>query len=167
MTDTAGGIRKVAAIANAFGSEVVYFSASGKTYDVPYKAVDFETFLSTSDVITVHCPLYDLTKNLFDYNAFKKMKSSAVLVNVARGPIVNETDLVRALNENLIKGAALDVFSEEPLPKDSPLLTIKDNGKLFMTPHNAWGSVEARTCLINELCENIRWYLKGKPRNII
>jgi len=158
---------RVARIATAFGCEVVYYSASGNTYDVPYKALDFDTFLKTCDVITVHCPLNDKTKYLFDYEAFKKMKETAVFVNVARGPIVNEADLVRALDENLIKGAALDVFESEPLPLDSPILTIKDNGKLFVSPHNAWGSLEARTCLINELCENIRSYLANIPRNLV
>ena len=82
---------------------------------------------------------------MFNYEAFKKMQPHAVLVNVARGPIVNEDDLVRAINENLIAGAALDVFKTEPIKKDSPLLSIKDNSRLIMTPHNAWGSVESRT----------------------
>lgn len=159
--------RKVADIASMFGCEIVYYSASGNKYDVPYKPVDFDTFMSTCDIISIHCPLTDKTRNLFNYDAFSKMKKSAVIVNVARGPIVNEHDLCRALDENLIKGAALDVFNEEPLPITSPLLKIKDNSKLFMTPHNAWGSVESRQCLINELCENIRCYLNGKPRNIV
>lgn len=158
---------KVASIATVFGAEVIYYSSSENTYDVPYKSVDFDTFLQTSDIITIHCPLNELTKDLFDYNAFSKMKSSAVIVNVARGPIVNEADLVRALNENQISGAALDVFTEEPLPKTSPLLTIKDTGKLIMTPHNAWGSVEARTRLIEEIYQNIKSYLKGEKRNTL
>lgn len=159
--------RKVASIAQAFGCEVVYYSASGNTYDVPYKALDFDTFLASCDIISVHCPLSDKTKHLFDYEAFKKMKKDAVLVNVARGPVIKEDDLVRALAEDLIKGAALDVFESEPLSDDSPILKVKDNGKLFVTPHNAWGSVEARTCLINELCENIKAYLNNEPRNLV
>lgn len=159
--------RKVADIAEKFGCEIVYYSASGNEYDVPYKALDFQTFLETCDIISVHCPLNEKTKYLFDYNSFLKMKKEAVIVNVARGPVINENDLVRALNENLIKGAACDVFESEPLSLNSPMLTVKDNGKLFLTPHNAWGSVEARTCLISELCENIRCYLLGKPRNLV
>ena len=159
--------RKVATIATAFGCEVVYYSASGNTYDVPYKAVDFDTFLSTCDVITIHCPLNGTTKDMFNYEAFKKMQPHAVLVNVARGPIVNEDDLVRAINENLIAGAALDVFKTEPIKKDSPLLSIKDNSRLIMTPHNAWGSVESRTCLIEELCKNIQAYINGQERNLV
>lgn len=109
--------RKVATVATAFGCEVVYYSASGNTYDVPYKAVDFDTFLSICDVITIHCPLNSTTKDMFNYEAFKKMQPHAVLVNVARGPIVNEDDLVRAINENLIAGAALDVFKTNQLKK--------------------------------------------------
>lgn len=159
--------RKVAAIAEAFGCDVVYYSSSGNTYDIHYKSLEFNEFLSTCDIITVHCPLTDKTNNLFNFTAFKKMKQSAVLVNVARGPVVNEYDLVKALNENIIAGAALDVFSEEPLAHNSPLLTIKDNGKLLMTPHNAWGSVEARNCLINEVYKNIQCYLNNTKRNII
>ncbi len=158
---------RVAAVAQALGAEVVYYSTGGRCYQVPYEAVDFDTLLGTCDIITLHCPLNKSTEHMFDKNAFKKMKQSAVLVNVARGPVVKEEDLADALRNKEIAGAALDVFCQEPLPADSPLLAIKDDGRLLMTPHNAWGSIEARRRLIEELCENIRAFLRGEPRNII
>lgn len=159
--------RQVAAIASAFGSEVVYYSSSNHTYNLPYKKLDFDTFLTTCDIITVHCPLTPATTHLFNAESFKKMKFSAYLVNVARGPVVDEEALVTALNNNEIAGAALDVFAEEPLPANSPLLTITENGRLLLTPHNAWGSVEARTTLVEEVCKNIEAYLNNEPRNVI
>lgn len=158
---------RVAAVAQALGAEVVYHSVSGRQYEVPYEAVDFDTLLAKSDIITLHCPLNDKTEHMFDKNAFKKMKKNAVLVNVARGPIVKEKDLAEALINGEIAGAALDVFEKEPLPADSPLLAIKEEDRLLMTPHNAWGSIEARKRLIRELCENIRAFLHGEPRNLI
>lgn len=158
---------RVAAVAQALGAEVVYYSASGRRYNVLYEAVDFDTLLGTCDIITLHCPLNEKTEHMFDKSAFKKMKQSAVLVNVARGPVVKEDDLAAALRNGEIAGAALDVFQQEPLPADSSLLTIKDDGRLLMTPHNAWGSIESRKRLIQELCENIRAFLRGEPRNIV
>lgn len=159
--------RKVAQIAEAFGCEVVYYSASGAAYDVPYKRVSFEELLSDSDILSVHCPLTDKTENLFSYEAFRKMKSSAVLINVARGPVVNNRDLAKALEENLIAGAGIDVFESEPIAKENPLWKIQDSTKLILTPHIAWGTVEARTLLVQEVVENIRAFFRGETRNVI
>lgn len=159
--------RKVAEIATAFGCEVVYYSASGAAYDVPYKKVEFDELLTDSDIISIHCPLNNKTENLFAYEEFKKMKNSAVLLNVARGPVVNNVDLARALEENLIAGAGIDVFEVEPIAEDNPLWKIPDSTKLITTPHIAWGTVEARTLLVAEVAENIRAFLKGEARNCI
>ena len=159
--------RKVAAIAEAFGMNVIYYSASGNTYDVPYKAVTFEELLEESDVIGVHCPLTDATRGMFDFNAFRQMKKSAILINVARGPIVVEDDLYRALEEGEIQAAGLDVFESEPLPKSSKLFNVLNRDRLIMTPHTAWGSVEARSRLIEEIRLNIKAFLDGEERSRI
>lgn len=159
--------RGVAKIAQAFGCRVVYYSASGRTYDVPYERVEFDDLLAQSDILSIHAPLNEKTENLMNYEAFAKMKKNAVLVNVGRGPIVNDADLVRALNEDLIAGAGLDVLSKEPIEADNPLNEIKDSRKLIVTPHIAWATVEARTRLMDEVYKNIKAFLEGKPRNVV
>lgn len=159
--------RGVARIAEAFGCKVVYYSASGRSYDVPYKRVEFEELLAQSDILSIHAPLNEKTENLMNYQAFTKMKKNAVLINVGRGPIVNEKDLVKALNENLIAGAGLDVLSKEPVEADNPLNEIKDSRKLIITPHIAWATVEARTRLMEEVYENIKAFAEGKSRNVV
>lgn len=159
--------RKVAQIAEAFGCEVFYYSASGAVYDVPYRAVSFDELLSDSDILSVHCPLTKQTENLFSLEEFRKMKSSAVLINVARGPVVNNADLAEALEKHMIAGAGIDVFEEEPVAEENPIWKLQDSTRLITTPHIAWGSVEARTLLVQEVAENIRAYLQGDARNVI
>ena len=95
------------------------------------------------------------------------MKNSAILINVARGPVVNDSDLYTALTENLIAGAGLDVISAEPIRKDNPLGGIMDSNKLIITPHLAWASIEARNRCVSETCLNIEAFLKGESRNIV
>lgn len=102
-----------------------------------------------------------------DYAAFSKMKKSALFLNVGRGAIVNEADLVRALEEEQLAGAGLDVMTKEPFPEDSPLLKLQDSRKLLLTPHIAWASVEARNRLVQELILNLEAYLRGEMRNRI
>lgn len=159
--------RKVAQLAEAFGAKVIYYSASGNVYDVTYEAVDFDTLLAQSDIISIHCPLTEQTNGLFDDNAFDKMKNSAVLVNVARGPVVSDVALAKALREEKIMAAGLDVYEVEPIPEGNPLLEIIDDDRLFMTPHIGWGTEEARTRLLGELELNIQAFLDGTSRNVI
>ena len=159
--------RATAKLAKAFGAKVIYYSASGNTYDVDYEAVDFDTLLATSDIISVHCPLTDKTNGLFEEEAFCKMKKNAVLINVARGPIVSAKALVKALNDNEIMAAGLDVFEVEPITEDNPLQHFKDDSRLILTPHIGWGTVEARKRLIDEVEFNIEAFLDGKERNVI
>lgn len=159
--------RKVAQIANVFGCKVICYSASGKTYDVPYEQVDFDTLLRTSDIVSVHAPLNGYTKDLMNYEAFCKMKESAYFINVGRGPIVVEEDLARALLEGKIRGAGLDVLCAEPVNADNPLLKIMDSGKLIITPHVAWATSEARQRCVDEVAENIRAFLRGEERNVV
>lgn len=159
--------KKVANIAKAFGMKVIYYSSSNVKQDVEYEMVSFEELLTRSDVISIHAPLTDKTNGLFDKDAFYKMKDSAILINVARGPIVVEKDLTYALKTGAIAAAGLDVFEKEPLSEESPLFEIEDKDRLLMTPHMAWGSVEARKRLIGEISLNIEAYLNGEKRNRI
>ena len=147
--------RRVADVAKAFGANVIYYSTSGKNNQPNYTRVDFDTLLTTSDIISVHAPLTDETLGLMNLEAFKKMKASSIFLNVGRGAIVVEEDLAFALENNLIAAAGLDVLCEEPMSPNCPLLKFKDSKKLLITPHIAWASVEARTLLMNLVFENI------------
>lgn len=157
--------KKVADIAKAFGANVVYYSTSGRNSNNEYKQVDFDELLEKSDIISIHAPLNENTKGLMNYEAFKKMKKSAILLNLGRGPIVVESDLARAIDEDLIGYAALDVFEYEPMREDNLLLKVKNKEKLLLTPHVAWASLEARTRLFEDMIENIRGFYKGEKRN--
>lgn len=159
--------RGVARIAADFGCEVIYYSASGHSYDVPYARCELEEFLKKSDIVSIHAPLNQYTENLFNYDNISKMKKNAVLLNLGRGPIVNDADLVKALNEGIIAAAGLDVITREPIEADNPLLTIKDSNKLIVTPHVAWATYEARTRLMNEIYLNIKAFAAGEERNVI
>ncbi len=150
--------RRVADIAKCFGCKVVYYSTSGRNNNSDYERVDFEELLATSDIVSVHAPLDENTKGLFDKSAFQKMKESAIFINVGRGPIVEEQDLVDALNEGAIAAAGLDVLAVEPMIESNPLRTVKDSNKLIITPHIAWASVEARTRLMRIISEQIKEY---------
>lgn len=137
--------RRVADIAGMFGARVIYYSASGAAPQPGYHQVDFDTLLQKSDILSVHAPLNQYTEGLLDGAAFRKMKRSAILLNLGRGPIVCEEDLAAALNDGQIQAAGLDVLAKEPMEADSPLLGVKDKERLFITPHVGWASVEART----------------------
>lgn len=158
--------RRVAEIAAAFGCRVICYSASGRQYELSgQKQVGFDTLLAESDILSIHAPLNVHTENLMNLEAFRKMKKEAVLINVARGPIVNQEDLYTALTEGMIAGAGLDVLKEEPLKEDNPLGRIKDSRKLIITPHMGWAPVETRTRCIEEVIKNIEAFLKGRERN--
>jgi len=151
--------RKVAAIAEAFGAEVVYYSTSGKNSDQPYKRLELDELLSASDVVSIHAPLNERTKNLVGREQFSLMKPTAFLINTGRGGIVHEAELAKALDEGELAGAALDVFENEPIEPDSPLFDIHNPNKLVLTPHVAWASLEARTELIEGVRKNIEEFL--------
>jgi lactate dehydrogenase-like 2-hydroxyacid dehydrogenase len=147
--------RKVAEIATCFGANVIYAPISGKSRNEAYKEVAFDELLSVSDVVSVHSPLNDLTRNLFSASKIALMKPSSILVNVGRGGIVDEQALAFALDNNKIGGACVDVFSKEPIENTNPLLHVVQKHKLVMTPHTAWASKEARTKLIEIIAKNI------------
>lgn len=159
--------KRVANIAKAFGCRVIYHSLTGNGSHAEYKHVDKETLFAESDFLSLHCPLSDLSRNIIDEVALKKMKKTAVLINVARGPVVNNTDLYHALMGDEIAGAGLDVVEKEPLELSNPLSQIKNSDKLIITPHLAWASVEARTRCVKEAYVNIEAFLSGQERNVV
>ena len=159
--------RKVAKIAESFGCKVIFYSASGNSTCAEYERVDFDTLLKESDVLSLHCPLSDRTRNLIDLEAMKKMKKSAVLINVARGPVVNNSDLYTALTEGEIAAAGLDVLEKEPITADNPLGKFTDSNRLIITPHMAWASREARERLVDGVYRNIKNFLAGTPENVV
>ncbi len=140
--------RRVADIAGMFGCRVIYYSTSGKNVQPDYERVEFEELLASSDIVSVHAPLNEQTAGLMDRRAFSAMKESAVFLNLGRGPIVVEADLADALEAGEIAAAGLDVLSAEPMREDNPLRRVADSQKLFITPHIAWASVEARKRLM-------------------
>lgn len=159
--------RKVAKIASAFGCKVIFHSITGKSTVTDYPQVDKDTLLAESDFLSLHCPLSDLSRNFIDRAALQKMKKTAVLINVARGPVVNNTDLYEALVAGEIMAAGLDVLEQEPLRVENPLSNLKDSNQIIITPHLAWGSVEARTRCVQEVIKNIESFQKGIDRNIV
>lgn len=158
---------KVASLAEAFGCKVIFYSASGKSTCTEYERVEFDTLLQESDILSLHCPLSDRTRGLINREAFSRMKKTAVLINVARGPVVNTQDLHDALMGGQIAAAGLDVLEQEPMTRDNPLGQIKDSTKLIITPHMSWASIEARTRLVGEVVKNIQAFVDGKDRNIV
>lgn len=148
--------RRVAELAKLFGCRVVYYSTSGKNNNSEYERVSFEELLSISDIVSVHAPLDENTRGLMNEQAFKQMKENAIFLNLGRGPIVVEQDLADALNQGQIAAAGLDVLSVEPMSKENPLRDIKDSERLIITPHIAWASVEARTRLMQIICNQIK-----------
>ena len=159
--------RRVAGLAQAFGCRVIFYSASGKSTCTDYERVEFDTLLQESDILSLHCPLSDWTRGLINKDALSKMKETAILVNVARGPVVDTQALYDALVTDQIAGAGLDVLEQEPMAKDNPLARIKDSSKLIITPHMAWASLESRTRLVDEVAKNIEAFLAGENRNVV
>jgi glycerate dehydrogenase len=153
--------KRVAGVAGAFGANVSYYSTSGQNTCPGYTRLGLPELLRQSDVVSIHAPLNEKTKNLIDYAALQTMKPTALLVNMGRGGIVNETDLAKALDNGLIGGAAIDVYEQEPLPDDHPYLCVKNRQRLILTPHVAWSSTEARTRLIQLTAKNIETFIRA------
>lgn len=153
--------RRVADIAKAFGCHVIYYSTSGRNSQPGYERVSFDELLEQSDIVSIHAPLDENTLGLMNKEAFAKMKKSAILLNVGRGPIINEADLAEALNNKTIAAAGLDVLSVEPMQEDNPLRGIKDSERLLITPHIAWAGVEARNRLMGIILGQIKEFFKA------
>ena len=150
--------REVARLASAFGCEVAYTSTSGAVRKEDYPQMSLEELLGWADIVSIHCPLTPATKGLIGDKELQKMKPTSIIINVARGGIIGETALAKALNNKTIAGAGLDVFSREPLHSSS-LYDLADKYSLVASPHTAWASDEARKVLIQRIAENIKEYL--------
>jgi lactate dehydrogenase-like 2-hydroxyacid dehydrogenase len=154
--------RQVARIAESFGMEVVFYSTSGRNNHISYKRFELDDLLKSSDVVTIHAPLNNSTRNLITYDKMKLMRPCAILLNLGRGGIINEKELARALNDNLIGAAGIDVLENEPINGDNPLLKLYDKDKILITPHMAWASRESRELLVEKIARNIEIYQKEK-----
>ncbi|MCR8911836.1 D-2-hydroxyacid dehydrogenase [Barnesiella sp. ET7] len=153
----------VARIAHAFGMKVLAKTSKSREALPDYVTpVDWETLLAESDVITLHCPLTDSTRNLVNADAIARMKPTAIVINTGRGPLVNEHDLAEALNCGRIKAAGVDVLSQEPPRPDNPLVAARN---CYITPHIAWATLEARERLMQIAADNIRQYIAGNIVN--
>ena len=154
--------RETAKIARAFNMNVIFYSHRDMG-EQPDRQVNLDTLLKESDIVSLHCPLNDETTGIINAENLKKMKSTAWLINTARGPSVVDKDLADALNNGVIAGAGLDVCTKEPPEEDNPLLTAKN---CIMTPHIAWAARETRERLISLAADNLGSYLSGNPVNI-
>ena len=157
--------RAVGSLAKAFGMKVITYNRSEseegrKIADY----VDLETLFTQSDIISLHCPLFPETEKIINAVNIAKMKDGAMLVNTARGGLVDEEALVEALESGKLRYAAVDVVSQEPMKADNPLLKTR---KCIITPHIAWAPVESRQRLMDCVEENIRAYLNGAPQNVV
>ncbi|HJE65435.1 MAG TPA: D-2-hydroxyacid dehydrogenase [Campylobacter avium] len=154
--------KEVARISTAFGANICYYSTSGKNSDKSYKQVSLDELLKSCDIISIHAPLNENTKNLLTKKELSLMKEGAILINVGRGGIVNEKDLAEILDEKNIR-AGLDVLEVEPMLKNHPLLAVKNKERLIITPHVAWASFESLNALMDIVYNNLKeWIENGK-----
>jgi len=160
--------RGVAKAATALGLNILVcesFSRKSESDGGPDR-VPFTAFLRESDIISLHCPLTDNTERLFDENTFKQMKSSAILINTARGGLIGDHALIQAIEEKTIAGAAIDVLNQEPPHSGHPLMQ-KQYSNLIITPHIAWAAQEARQRALDRIAENIEAFQNNKPINVV
>lgn len=151
-------------IARAMGMKTIAYDCyhDPNLKDIAY--VTFEELCRQSDVIVLHCSLNDENRGIINRASIALMKSNVIIINNARGPLINEKDLANALNEGQVYAAGLDVVSEEPIRKDNPLLKAKN---CILTPHMSWGSVEARQRIMEMTCDNITAFLSGNLMNCV
>ncbi|ABB43315.1 D-isomer specific 2-hydroxyacid dehydrogenase, NAD-binding [Sulfurimonas denitrificans DSM 1251] len=154
--------RGVANIAKTFGAEILYYSTSKKNQNNQYTSVSLDELLKSCDIISIHAPLNENTLNLLDYKELQMCKDGAVILNLGRGGIINEEAVSRIVDERDIL-FGLDVLSREPIESNNPLLHVKNRDNLYITPHIAWTSIEARKTLIDGVTSNIKsFYEKNK-----
>ena len=156
--------RGVASVAPVFGMKVRYASLKNTKHSFQNDRIDFDDLLKESDVLSLHCPLTEDNINLIDQRELKLMKSSSILINTARGKLINEKSLHEALINGEIAGAGLDVLSEEP-PINGNILLDERVPNLIVTPHTAWISKEARQRLVEQVAGNIKGFLEGGKFN--
>lgn len=150
--------KSVANVASSFGCEIVYHSVSGNKQDVSFKMIDLESLLKTSDIISIHCPLTEATRDLLNYKNMDLIQDHAILVNVARGAVINSSDLVEIKQKKKFN-VALDVFDQEPLSSQHILKELCGRDDVLLSPHIAWASIEARKTLFNGIVKNIEEFL--------
>ena len=155
---------EVIKVAKALGMNILVHTRTPKADGDGIRYVSLDKLLENSDYITLHCPLNDQTKHMINKETIGKMKSSAVIVNTGRGPLINEADLCEALAAKRIAGAGLDVQEVEPPAEDSPLYTL-DN--VIITPHMGWKGLETRQRLVGIIRDNVQAFFKGKPINVV
>lgn len=157
--------QRVAQIALAFGMKVKAFT-SKSTASLPtgIEKVSLEELLATSDVISLHCPLKESTHHIINTDTLRQMKSTVILINTGRGPLVDDQAVAEALADGLIAAFCADVLTEEPPKADNPLLKQPN---AFITPHIAWASTEARIRLLQVATDNVRAFISGKPQNMV
>ena len=155
---------EVIKVAKALGMNILVHTRTPKADGDGIRYVSLDELLENSDYITLHCPLNDQTKHIINKEAIGKMKSSAVIVNTGRGPLINEADLCEALAAKRIAGAGLDVQEVEPPAEDSPLYTL-DN--VIITPHMGWKGLETRQRLVGIIRDNVQAFFKGEPINVV
>lgn len=157
--------QSVAKLCNAFGMKILAYSRTEyPEFAGLVEYVDLDTLLNRSDIVSLHCPLFPETEKMINASTIAKMKDGAMLINTARGGLVDEPALVDALESGKLRGAAVDVVSSEPMKPDNPLLKTR---RCIITPHIAWAPVESRQRLLNTVVENIRAYLGGTPQNVV
>lgn len=156
--------RAVAQLGLALGMRVLVHSRTQRALPAGCTWCGFETLFETADVVSLHCPLTDETRGIVGASVLARMKPTALLINTARGALVDENALADALNSGRLAGAGLDVMAEEPPRADHPLLTAKN---CLITPHIAWASREARLRLIDAVAGNLRAFLAGQPVNVV
>ena len=160
--------RAVAGIARGFGMEVLISARPASSGSIPEGRLALEDLLTHADIVTLHCPLTPETQNLIDSQTLALMKPTAFLINTARGGLVDEGALIKALKEKRLAGAALDVLSQEPPPPRHPIiLATQKLDNLLVTPHCAWTAREARQRLLDEVAENILAFTEGRERNCV
>ena len=154
--------KQVARVAEALGCRVLVYK---RTPVADAECVDFDTICQKSDILSLHVPLNEATRNLLDEAHIAMLKKDAIVINVARGAVTDETALAAAILEGCIGGIGVDVYSKEPFGVDHPFNKIKHLPNVLLTPHMAWGGYETRVRLVSEIAENIRAYLEGSRRN--
>jgi len=157
--------RTLAEIADKFGMKVIFYDIRESSgLPAKFRKVELETLFRESDVVSLHCPLTQETDKIVNSEKLSWMKSSAFLINISRGPLIDESALAEALNNGKIAGAGLDVLSSEPPQPDNPLLSAKN---CYITPHFAWATKAARMRLLQTVIANICAFLQNSPKNVV
>ncbi len=158
--------QQVASLGKAFGMKVITTERSARNFESPdnYHMLPLDEVFQRSDMLSLHCPLTPDTRHMVNLQRLKQMKPSAYLINTSRGRLIEESDLLKALDQEIIAGAALDVLSNEPPDKNNPLMA---HPRCIVTPHQAWATYESRSRLMAETIENVKAFLEGNPRNVV